>query len=323
MGNIGGAYVNSASATATVLSQSSIVVPTESFSSTLPPLPFPQHQEVSIIDFILSIPYISYQDSTVIRPPGSWTVSALNDMAPTSFPGSPNLLLISENVRTFSQQSSPAVLDSQPQFQQVHHEQIHPGQVYVAPRPNRFNDNAVTYDYTVIQRPSPPSLSSTGLSTFPSHPPDASFPVLHDPSHPSSFLSYPETASALSSSFGMSDRSDRSSSLTNTIDAIGWIGFLQQASALTTSSTMYTTDSTDIDGTHPYSEISATDPFYNWCFLQLCGVATDVGISLAEVLPLSVDQAFALSPVSRRRSLDPADRATLVHRSALWPLSSS
>ena len=116
----------------------------------------------------------------------------------------------------------------------------------------------------------------------------------------------------------MSDRSDRSSSLNNTIDAIGWTGFLQQASALITSSTMHTTDSTDNDGTRPYSEISATGPFYNWCFLQLCGVATDVGISLAEVLPLSVDQAFALTPVSRLRSLDPTDRATLVHRSALF-----
>jgi len=41
-------------------------------------------------------------------------------------------------------------------------------------------------------------------------------------------------------------------------------------------------------------------------------VATDVGISLAEVLP------FSLSPVSRLRSLDPADHATLVHRSALF-----
>ena len=51
---------------------------------------------------------------------------------------------------------------------------------------------------------------------------------------------------------------------------------------------------------------------------QLCGVAIDVGTSLAEVLPLSVDQAFSLSHVLRRRSLDPADRATLVHRSTLF-----
>jgi hypothetical protein len=43
----------------------------------------------------------------------------------------------------------------------------------------------------------------------------------------------------LSSSFGMSARS---SSLTNTIDANGWTGYLQQASALTTSSTLHTTD---------------------------------------------------------------------------------
>ena len=81
---------------------------------------------------------------------------------------------------------------------------------------------------------------------------------------------------------------------------------------------MHTTDSTDNDGTRPYSANSATGPFYNWCFIQLCGVAIDVGISLAEVLPLSVDQALSLSPVSRRRSLDPADRATLIHRSALF-----
>ena len=90
----------------------------------------------------------------------------------------------------------------------------------------------------------------------------------------------------LSSSFGLSDRSDRSSSLTNTVDAIGWTGFLRQASAMTTSSTLNTTDSNEDAGTRPYSEISATGPFYNWCFLQLCGVAIDVGISLAEGFPL-------------------------------------
>jgi hypothetical protein len=55
-----------------------------------------------------------------------------------------------------------------------------------------------------------------------------------------------------------------------------------------------------------------------WCFLQLCGVAIDVGTCLAEVLPLSVDQALSLTPVSRRRSLDPADHALLVQRSALF-----
>ena len=137
VGNIGGAYVNSASATATaittwgiyislsthpsfihhhalvcILSQSSIALPTESFPITLPPLLFSQHQEVSIIDFSsspfptfhVSLVDLSYQDSTVIRPSGSLTVSALNDFAPTSFPGSPNLLLISENVRTISRQ---------------------------------------------------------------------------------------------------------------------------------------------------------------------------------------------------------------------------
>jgi hypothetical protein len=47
-------------------------------------------------------------------------------------------------------------------------------------------------------------------------------------------------------------------------------------------------------------------------------VATDVGISLFEVLPLSVDQALSLSTVSRRRLLDPVKNATLVHRSALF-----
>jgi len=123
----------------------------------------------------------------------------------------------------------------------------------------------------------------------------------------------------------MSNRCDRSSSLTNTVDAIGWTGFLQQASALTTSSTLHTTDSNDNDGTRPYSENSATGPFYNWCFLQLCGVAIDVGISLAEVLPLSVDQALSLTPVSRRRLLDsaphssslPTSRAKIVYVCAL------
>jgi len=82
---------------------------------------------------------------------------------------------------------------------------------------------------------------------------------------------------------------------------------LQQASALTTSSTLHTTDSNDNDGTRPYSENSATGLFYNWCFLQLCGVAIDVGINLPEVLPLFVDQALPLTPVSRRRLLDSAD----------------
>ena len=170
----------------------------------------------------------------------------------------------------------------------------------------------------MIPRLYPPSLSSTGFSTFPTQPPNASFPVPHDPEVASSFASHSETAVALSLSFGMSDRSDLSSSLTNTIDGFGWTGFLQHASAQTTSSTIPTNDSSDNDGTRIYSDLSATGPFYSWCFLQLCGVAIDVGTSLAEVLPISVDQAFSLSHVLRRRSLDPADRATLVQRSTLF-----
>jgi len=116
----------------------------------------------------------------------------------------------------------------------------------------------------------------------------------------------------------MSDRSDRSSSLTNTVDAIGWTGLLQQASAMTTSSALHTTDSNEDAGTRPYSENSATGPFYNWCFLQLCGVAIDVGISLAEGFPLFIDQALLLTPVSRRRS----SGSTLGSVSS-WPVSLS
>ena len=292
---------------------------------TLPQLHPIYQQEVSISDpsfssflfyHVASMVDLSSQDASASHFPGSASVPASMNFAPTAsaFPGSLNSLLISETVRTFSPEQSSAILESE--HHQVHHDHP-PRQVYVAPRPNRFNDYSVTYDYSVIQRPSPTSLSSPGLSTFPSHPPVTSFPVVHDPGYPSSFPSYPEPASVLSSSFEMSDRSDHSSSITNTLDAIGWTG-LQQASAQTTSSTLHTTDSNNDDGTRPYSENSATGPFYNWCFLQLCGVAIDVGINLAEGFSLFIDQALSLTPVSQRHSLDPADRALLVQRSALF-----
>jgi len=297
---------------------------------TLPPLhPFHQ-QEVSIIDPSFSplcidyLDHFSTQNSSMFVRLASSPAQAIFAQTP-QFPESQNLLLISDNVRTFSDQQYFTVSDTVTQVSQVHHDPVQSSQrqVYVAPRPNRFNDYTVSYDYSVIPRPSPPSLSSTGFSAVPSHQPDVSFLVPPEPGHQSSFPFYPAPASVLSSSFGMSDRSDRSSSLTNTIDAIGWTGFLQQSircsdNSLTTSSTLHTTDSNDDNGTRLYSENSATGPFYNWCFLQLCGVAIDVSTCLAEVLPLSVDQALSLTPVSRRRSLDPADHALLVQRSALF-----
>jgi len=110
VGNTGGEYINSASAIATTIStwgiysslhlssslfyiphhvlvhlfqQSSIIVPTESFTMTLPPLhPFRQ-QEVSIIDpsffpsCIDSLDHFSSQDSSMLGRPASSSVQAL------------------------------------------------------------------------------------------------------------------------------------------------------------------------------------------------------------------------------------------------------
>lgn len=156
---------------------------------------------------------------------GSPTVPSLQTV-PNSVPGSQNLLLISQNILTFSSQQSSTVLDFH--VPQVHqdHAQFPPRQVYVAPRHNRFNDNAIISDFSVAPWPSQHSLSIPGPPSFTSRLPAASAPVVNERSHPSSSPSYHGAASALSSSFGLSDRSDRSSSLTNTVEAIGWNGFM-------------------------------------------------------------------------------------------------
>ena len=137
---------------------------------TLPQLHPIYQQEVYISDpsfssFLLShvasMVDLSSQDSSASHFPGSSSVPASMNFAPTAsaFPGSLNSLLISENVRTFSPQQSSAVLESE--NHQVHQDHP-PRQVYVAPRPNRFNDFSVSYDYSVyllrvsLQQVSPP-----------------------------------------------------------------------------------------------------------------------------------------------------------------------
>ena len=91
---------------------------------TLPQLHPIYQQEVSISDptfssFLLShvasMVDLSSQDSSASHFPGSSSVPASMNFAPTAsaFPGSLNSLLISENVRTFSPQQSLAVLESE------------------------------------------------------------------------------------------------------------------------------------------------------------------------------------------------------------------
>ena len=103
---------------------------------TLPPLhPFRQ-QEVSIIapsffpSCIDSLDHFSTQDSSMLGRPASSSVPVSMIYAQTSFPDSPNSLLLQENVRTFLPQQSSGVLESA--NHQVHQDHL-PRQVYVAP----------------------------------------------------------------------------------------------------------------------------------------------------------------------------------------------
>lgn len=117
-----------------------------------------------------------------------------------------------------------------------------------------------------------------------------------------------------------------SSVITNTVDAIGWNGFMHSDTAVTYPSSATTTNDIDANGDQDPSSAdgdtadTADSPFYNWCSLQLCGVAHDVCISLHQAFPLSpsFEQVLLRSPVSRRRPLDPAARPALVNRSTMF-----